>query len=429
MKVQRKVVISLFIASILFIMSFLPLGTSDQTVAAATVASLNTTELTIGLGSYGSSLIYFHKIEDKYKVTIEGANKNASYSFSSSNKSIVTVKKSKNGTTGYLTGIKAGTATITCKQTLNGETTTVGKTKVTVEKSSVRATATADRLTIGTGTLGNWVNEPICDFDYRIPDAKYTYTSNSSNFKIKDKKYDEVGAGEGYFGYAQTYTAKKAGTYTITVKETYKKKTRKVGTFKVHVLDFKIVDNYTIEPNETVQASYMLKNQKRGMNYYFEGDGFDAFKKNKNSIVYFTEEYGDVIINGVKEGTAKINVYEGSSESNKKLVGSFTITVANTYITFYNKKHLTYVGNEYSSIYMRTSSNVDVNDITITPSDNTLVSIDKGEKSGSLKRWNINALKKGTVTIVAKYGDLEISGTITIYETEDDFIKAYYENQ
>ncbi len=65
-----------------------------------------------------------------YKITIIGREKNATYTFKSSNKKIVTVSD-----TGTIRGIKAGTATITVNSTIGKKTTKVGTLKVTVNKA------------------------------------------------------------------------------------------------------------------------------------------------------------------------------------------------------------------------------------------------------------------------------------------------------
>lgn len=58
-------------------------------------------------------------------------NRDAKYTYVSSNPKIVKTVKLKDGS-GYFEGIKSGTATVTVKETLKGKTRTLGKIKVTV---------------------------------------------------------------------------------------------------------------------------------------------------------------------------------------------------------------------------------------------------------------------------------------------------------
>ncbi|MDF2473670.1 MAG: Ig domain protein group 2 domain protein [Anaerocolumna sp.] len=424
MKEQKKYVISVFAIFMMIMITVFISFSTVNTAQAETKASLEETEMTIGIGTYGRYYGFiYNKTEHRYAINVVSAHKSATYTFSSSNKKVVTVKAS--GTKGLLTGVASGTATITCKQTLNGTTTVVGKAKVTVKRALLEETHEAARLTLGTGSLGSWVQEPICYIRYRIPDAKYTYSTGSKNLTIKDTRYEETQAGEGYFGFKQTYTAKKAGTYTVTVKETYKDVTRKVGSFKVVIHDLEIEDSYTLAPKESVQASYLLSYPKRGKKYYFEGDGFDAGVKNSNTIAYIQKDnYGNDIIYGVKEGTCKFNIYEGTSEADKKLVGSCTIRVDENYIVNYQTNFVSYVGANSSSIYFRTSPNALIEDITISISDESIIDIYDEAKLELLKCWYFKPLKAGTTTVTAKYGDNTATCTVTVYPSYEEYLEA-----
>ena len=211
---------------------------------AATEPTLSKQKMTIGIGSYGEKKEYrYHKSANV--IAVKNANKAATYSFTSKDKKIVTV--TTKGTKGYLTGVSAGTTKIVVKQDLNGKKTTVGTCEVTVKKSSL-----GDKVNGNEAYLMLW-NQDVyyeefnfgkysqCYIKYYNPAAKYTYETNSKNLKIKHVKvtskhelfgYDMEG---GYVSYTQAYKAKKEGTYTVTVKETYNGKTRVVGKYKVIV--------------------------------------------------------------------------------------------------------------------------------------------------------------------------------------------------
>lgn len=323
MNLQKKKVISVFIVFMLLMVSVFSVDISENVLKAATKTILSASEMAIGIGTYGGERSNFNKAKDKFVFNVKNPVKNAKYTFDSSNKKIVTVKNS--GTKAYLTGIGYGTATITCKQILNGKTTTVGKSKVTVKKAYIREDGMKDYLHLGSGRLGSYVQEPLVEIYYRNPEAKYVYSSDSSDFTITEKKYTEhLDAGD--HDYAQEYTAKKAGSYTVTVKETYKNKTRKVGTFKVTVHNTEYVEALNIDLEFFGTVSDIIKYEKSDMNYYIEGDGFDLNKKSEDSVIYLDSDDRSIIW-GYNEGTVKVKIYEGTNEANKKYITTCTITV------------------------------------------------------------------------------------------------------
>lgn len=69
-------------------------------------------------------------------LTIWYKKQGATYSFSSNNTKVVKVSKK----IGALTGVKEGTATITCKETINGKTKVIGTCNVTVHKAKIKQT-------------------------------------------------------------------------------------------------------------------------------------------------------------------------------------------------------------------------------------------------------------------------------------------------
>ena len=186
---MKKSLLKKVLLALVAVLMILPLCNVGNTQAAKK-ATLSETKKTIGVGTYGEDNFYLHKAKTKYCVTVKNAQKGAAYAFVSSNKKVVTVKKS--GTKGYLTGVKAGTATVTVKQTLKGKTVTVGKCKVTVKNATVSATENANE-TLGMGDnvqIGGAERDAICYIKYLNPDATYTYKSNDSNLKMTQVKAD-----------------------------------------------------------------------------------------------------------------------------------------------------------------------------------------------------------------------------------------------
>ncbi|MFT4144914.1 MAG: hypothetical protein QM644_10715 [Mobilitalea sp.] len=220
--------------------------------AAAKSPSLSAKEMTIPMGKMSGKVSWdtsLYETSFAKKLSVSNKVSGATYSFTSSDAKVVTI--SKDG--GYLTGLKAGSATITCKQTLKGKTTTIGKCKVTVKKAIFKADQKEFSVGSGEYSIQSFVNYDDKAFYilYRNPSATYTWTTDSKNFTIKDIKIDAAyidsldiadewkglykePLGDGCI-YGYEYTAKKAGTYTVTVKETYNKKTVTVATFKVTV--------------------------------------------------------------------------------------------------------------------------------------------------------------------------------------------------
>lgn len=134
-------------------------------------------KMTIGTGSLVGNFDFYSPVNDKYVLEVSNAVKGATYSFTSSNAKIVSVKGS--GTKAFLTGLKAGTATITCNQKLKGKTTKVGTCTVTVKN------ATVHQDTIPELPLGTYSGKGALEILYRNNDATYTYVSNSKNFQCK----------------------------------------------------------------------------------------------------------------------------------------------------------------------------------------------------------------------------------------------------
>lgn len=313
-------VLKVFLAFTLFVI----FAFNNNSVYAKTVTKLSNTKMTIGIGTVGiNSSGYYSEIKTKYTLSVGSPMKGATYTFTSDNSKIVTVKK--NGTKANLTGIKAGTATITCKQVLKGKTSTIGKCKITVKKAVIEETYKAtEGLPLGSSIIGGNDQEPLCYINNRNIDAKYTYIINSPNLAIEDTKLDSELVGKGYFCYAQTYTAKRAGAYTVTVNETYNKKTTKLGTFKVTFYAPQVLEAYQMNEGDSFYSGNIIMYMNNTINYFIEGDGFDEEVQSDSSIIYIDSD-GNVC--AIQAGTAKLNIYEGKNEVDRKLIGTCTITV------------------------------------------------------------------------------------------------------
>ena len=394
---------------------------SGLEVQAAAKPSLSETKKVIGIGSYGEYVNeypapYYSKKFTKYQISVVNSKKGATYTFSSSNKKVATVKGSK--TTGYITGVKAGTAKITVKQKLKGKTTVVGTCTVTVKNASAKASeeTAMSLLSVGAGAYYSADgSDAICLITNRNPEAKYTFESNSKNFEMNEIKTDNTSWGDSYFIFGQSYIAKEPGTYTVTVKETYKKKTRTLGKIKV-----KVYENALQEENLTVSLGQTL-NLKNQLKYYNDGwwvvcDEDDIIKEGE------PDWYGNPTVRATKPGTAKLKYYYCFEEGKlEEQIGVCTVTVVDVKVTDIQLEEETINVSEYDigsdplrNKYELITDPSDLwyyGDVTFTSSDEKVVSIN------SEGNCQIEGLGTAAVTITA--GDVSKTVTVNVLTSEE----------
>lgn len=257
------------------------------------IASMDSTTIPIGK----SGRHYAYRTDKGTWVTFDNniyiKNKlsGAKYTYKSNHPDIVKVDKN-----GILTGLKKGSAKITAYQNYHGRTTTIGSKKISVKESSFYSNTDKDK----TFELGNSIYEngasqevPVLEKDqggvhigqgtyngsvmgllYRNPSAKYTFETNSEDLTISQTKNTSITeVNEKDFKFYTDYysvTAKKAGKYTVTVKETYKKHTRNLGTHDVEV--------YNTEPAVTSVQKYVGQQILAEELFKHFGDGYDTIK-------------------------------------------------------------------------------------------------------------------------------------------------------
>ena len=340
--------------------------------AATKKTTISTTKMTIPVGKLKSG-VYWTDIKTwdrgvAQKLTVKNSVKGATYTFTSSDKKVVTIGKSG----GYLTGVKAGTATITCKQTYNKKTTVVGTCKVTVKKANM-----ISYNDLGSdGGLGNpvvAVGDGVYDFyswfagmdafyyiGYRNPSAKYTFKSNSADFTMEEVKYSGGETAE-YAGvdysYGYKYTAKKAGVYTITVQETYNKKTTKLGSFKVEAKDTYVeAEEVQLRMGDSASVfSYVYFTNPETM-YYFNIENYDSSNPESNVLGLGYDDYDTekayLLLFGQVPGTATVTVRKGSETGD--VIGTLKVKVYEATcqdIILDSNELTTYVGDEYFYVY------------------------------------------------------------------------------
>ncbi len=400
MRHKRTSFIKACISLLLVMGLILPSQLAAVNVQAAAKPSIDS-ERVISTGSIrGDSNLYVKS--DKNVLEVYNPVKKATYSFKSSNESVLKLKAS--GTKVYLTGLKAGTATITCQQKLNGKTTKVGTCKVTVENSAVYAES-YDGLPLGT-----WEGFYVY-YGYRNCDATYTFTSNSKNFTMKEKVTKEEGTKDTYFA-KQVYTAKKAGTYTVTVKETYNKKTRIVGKLKYVVKKATVAESEEMYTGDDIWAFGMINFYRNDVNYLFDDGG--------TGVVEFYTKEDTVYMKAKKPGTVTVKIYENATSPDKsKWIGNCKVTVKELKLEeldyyFYDTE--TYVGGSSIGFQVYKEPYNAPEAITVTSSDPAVAKVDGLNEDNY---GEIIPVSEGTVTVTITCGDIKKTETITIYEDED----------
>ena len=307
------------VSFMLLLVLILPLSIGFE-LKAAEKPSLSWSDMTIGIGSYGCNEGgYYSKDETKYELYVEDSNKNATYTFTSSDKKIATVKKDKkDGTKAYITGVKAGKTTITVKQKLKGKTTTVGKCKITVKNATLK-TSKQELKNFQVGDY--YLNGSAVWIENFNPEAKYTFSSNKKGIKFSDGSREIPDFIEGMFYQDIKCSATKTGTYKITVKETYNKKTRTLGTFSVTVVAPTASKKATIYVGETVYISNRLLSNADSLYYFANNDKYEDI------IELGLNEGEGLYVKGLKAGTAVLNYYYDDNGKEGKKIGSTTITV------------------------------------------------------------------------------------------------------
>ena len=398
--VKTNKLFKLLALMLLLAIFILPSGILTNTAQAAAKPSVEA-KMTIGTGSIVGSFDFYSKEEGKYSLSVSNPVKNATYSFTSSNTKVLTVKAS--GTVAYLTGVKAGTATITVNQKLSGKTTKVGTCAVTVKNSVIHQDFVPE-LPLGSSVA----SEPLV-FDYRNNDATYTYASNSKNFSMSEtiKKFD------GMNFISQSFTAKAPGTYTITVKETYNKITRTVGTIKYTVKKATVSAEGSVDLGGDVWAFELLNNYRTDVPYYFTSDD--------KKVLDIVSDKNYVSLKGLAEGTTTLKIYENAKAADEsKLIGKCKITVKKVKLTDLNidfDETEAYVGGDPIEFSVEKEPYNAFDEITVTSSNPNVAKVSELDEEGF---GTVSPVSAGTATITITCGDITKTQDITVSE-EDEY--------
>lgn len=438
-------------------------------VNAANKPKLNVTSMSIPCGKLSSDVSWLDATtrghEMATNLTVKYKKKGATYQFVSSNKNIVTVNQN-----GMLTGVKVGRATVTCRQTYKKKTTTIGKCQIRVNNTSIDTlNGLGEWHELGTKTFpnlqGNQSNGYLCMIFFRNPDAKYTFEADRSGVQMTDKK---ASTGKsiipGKYYYPQTYIANEAGIYTITVKEAYKGKTRKIGDFKLDLRACELIsrlpiveddDEYVHEFEDSQYKGYFedyhndllgvgekmnlfrdLRYNRKDIPYYFEI--VDATNTVESNIGYFLDNSGSkekkttsiavknnsyktsksYFIVGNKQGKLKIKVTEQNAKG--KLVGYYNLEVKEIHtekIEGFDEEVLTYIGEPYRQAHYAIRPYNSMDKVEVSINDTNII-----ETKINLERNDVLVVPKkvGDAIITIKSGNKTLDIKVKVFANYND---------
>lgn len=412
---RKRIIGKSFSVFMLFIMvacSVCPL-LGSKTVIAASKPQLVYNDMEIPMGKNG------------YAVIVDNKVKKATYSYVSSNKKIVTVDKK-----GNLTGIKAGKTKVTVYQKYKKKKTKVGTCTVTIKSAVIPYYITESPIEVPLGKeYFKGVPTNLSEFvyiDYQNSQATYTYYSRNKEIAQVTKA-----------GLVEAY---KTGVADITIKETYKKKTRTVGTFQIEVKAPELgVKDQTVE--YVLNNTYAMDIGIYYAPYYLYVPDQTVEAKDVPLEFVYDEETGDWTgcIKAIKEGSIKINVYANSipidekSDYSQYYIGSFTakiVTESATEMNFefdelynseYNEKNQTITmqsgGVDQCTILLEPEKCSD--EVTVASSDPTVVEVlpvkyDEYFLGDRIPYFMFVGVKPGTATITVTAGSIKKEVKVTV---------------
>lgn len=434
---KTKYMQSALYMAISLMMAVFVLATIPEQVMASKKAVLSSKSMVIGVGTYKMQGNTWKEKDDFYRnvLIVENAKKNASYSFTSKNKKVATVKN--NGTKCYITGVKAGKTTITCYQTLNGKKTAAGSCKVEVKNSSIsdygngnyerEGDPDAVHVAIAENMYMDWNGGSTFNFAYMNAQATYQCVVDKPGLSFAVRK-ENVPYKDDMKWIQPYYTATKAGTYTVTVKETYKKKTRTAGKVKFVVHAPEAEKNRDMAVGDTLNPFILVFYPPKGLS--IDGDGFDIADANNGQAVYVDDDF---VLHAVKEGTAVVKLYVWDSEKEElgEYIGSCTVTVKGAKVKEVYEKEL----RSYDGEYDKESINI-AYELMENASHNAkyetvgkgfdIKDADSGEAVYIDENGELQAIRPGTATVEIYYWDTandtigEYIGSCVITVTESE---------
>lgn len=297
----KRIALFLCVAMIIpSILGVLPCISTIATASAATKTTVSDWSKNLTVGIQGTT---------EY-ISLDGTKDKAKYTYTSSDKKIVTV--SSKGTYATVKGLKEGSATITVKQTLNKKTTKVGTVKVKVKPASLYKES---EYTCSIGipeyqySVGYFV-------EYRNTKATYECTSSDPEALEVDK--------EGII-----LNAKKTGVVDVAITETYKGVTRNLGNVKV-TISAPALDNST--PVKMGTDDYLARYEflSNAESHEFEVTMTDEAGKDAKDFIEKSYDEEDSKWYGSfhsfeKEGTVLIKVFDKTANMD---LGTLTVNIS-----------------------------------------------------------------------------------------------------
>jgi len=223
-------------------------------------------------------------------IVVENAKLGAEYVYTPANKKIISV--SAHAGYGYIYASSVGKTTITVNEIYKGKTTKVGSYKINIVNAQI-----------------NQKEKEIGLSSYNTITLNYTKEMATYQYKSSDVEVASVNE----YGYIKGL---KYGKATISVTETYKGKTIKIGTCAVTVIKSKLaVKELEVPIYEDAYDSVPLLCWNEKATYTYKSSDSKVVKIDKNGL-----------FSGLKKGKATITVTETYKKVKRKL-GSVTINV------------------------------------------------------------------------------------------------------
>lgn len=428
---MKKILSAIALALSLVLTAPVVLPQTAVVAEAATKTTIDFYRDTIGIN--GTTEIYLYNKQAK-----------ATYTYSSSKKSVATVSSK-----GVITGKAVGKAKITVKQKYKGKTTTVGSVTVTVKKSTLYEEYTDTDYPWWFSAQPGFISKSnpavinagdvVC---FMNPKAKYTFYSSTKDLVIsKTGKVTEVkNTGKGY----------------VTVKETYKGKTRTVGKIPIEMVSPKYTGEetltlYTGQNNIDNIGSYLYATGA----YYFVWDAEPLKEEDLQNLKDDDQEdtsddvlelviaddgnwYGDVLAKTPGTRYGAVVQYNYLTDTYDKVIGQFTIKVedaskatalrlpwddeeyeSSSFDKATNTKTAD-LWDEYDYISVSVEPNKYSGTIEVTSSNPSVVSATAEYEGWGYGSVQLNYLSAGTSTITVKANGVEKSFNVKVVDYDED---------